>query len=58
MWFKNQLQQHQHHHQYDYLQGYVVVGYRGTFAFGRDMSDVKVNIVINIHKTVSIEETF
>ena len=25
------------------LQGYIVVGYRGTFAFGRDMSDVKVN---------------
>ena len=24
-------------------QGYIVVGYRGTFAFGRDMSDVKVN---------------
>ena len=23
-------------------QGYIVVGYRGTFAFGRDMSDVKV----------------
>jgi hypothetical protein len=22
-------------------QGYIVVGYRGTFAFGRDMSDVK-----------------
>ena len=25
-----------------YPQGYIVVGYRGTFAFGRDMSDVKV----------------
>ena len=25
------------------FQGYIVVGYRGTFAFGRDMSDVKVS---------------
>ena len=24
-----------------HFQGYIVVGYRGTFAFGRDMSDVK-----------------
>ena len=27
-----------------FSKGYIVVGYRGTFAFGRDMSDVKVGI--------------
>ena len=43
------------------LQGYIVVGYRGTFAFGRDMSDVKFRKLtrILVHgKSVLCREVF
>ena len=42
-------------------QGYIVVGYRGTFAFGRDMSDVKFRKLtrILVHgKSVLCREVF
>ena len=43
------------------MQGYIVVGYRGTFAFGRDMSDVKFRKLtrILVHgKSVLCREVF
>ena len=33
-----------------------MVGYRGTFAFGRDMSDVKVLNDVNVNSNVNVKD--